>query len=162
MKCLVSSTKACLVLCASGNILLSWLVNIVAVWKLNIRWVGCTVMFENHVKNMCLGWHFCNISWHFENDRWVGLGFSFIQNRWLWIWQCFIALAFVQIAALHKWNVQWVALQILSEWTWIWEAFYWVGCCTYRGSLEIKCLVISTKRLMHYHVKKNYVSPSLR
>ncbi len=135
---------------ASGNVLLSWLVNIMAVQKWNVRWVCCTVMFENIVEKCARGdisakYYILHISWHIENDRWVGLGFSFIQSRWLWIWQCFIALAVVQIAALHKWNVQWVALKVLSEWTWIWEAFYWVGCCTYRGSLEIKCSVSSTK-----------------
>jgi len=35
---------------------------------------------------------------------WDTLRFNFSQNRWTWIWQCFITVVFDHIAAVQKWN----------------------------------------------------------
>ncbi len=127
MKCLASSTKACSVYVHLATFY--W----VGWW---ISWQFVNEMFGEWVVLLCLkimwkksAWvdisaklYILHISWYFENDRWVGLGFRFIQSRWLWIWQYCIALAFVQIAALHKLNVQWVALKIVSESSWCFTA----------------------------------------
>ncbi len=120
MKCLVSSTKKkCVYVHLATFYWVGW-------W---ISWQFVNEMFGEWVVLLCLKiidisakCYILHISWHFENNRWVSLGFRFIQSRWLWIWQYFIALAFVQIAALHKLNVQWVALKIVSESSWCFTA----------------------------------------
>lgn len=56
-------------------------------------------------------------SYHFTafskwNVQWVRNIFSFIQNRWKWIWKCFITLVVVCIVVLWKWNVWTVMLKL--------------------------------------------------
>ncbi len=86
---------------------------------LEIKWL----VSERENDNVLLRWLLCEAQL-FGNK---------MSSEWMGIWQLFIMLVFVRIAAVWKLIVHWINVNLAT--------FIHFFCCMYRDSLEIKCPV---------------------